>query len=53
MSKELTPAAREQKRQQAQVVHEAAQVLEAHHASQELISTLLDWADEIAPNQGE
>jgi len=49
----LTPGARKQRMAQAQVVWEAAQVLKAHHASHELIAALTEWADKIAPDEGE
>lgn len=41
--------AAEQKRQQAQVLWEAAQILKAHHASHDLVSAVANYADEIAP----
>ena len=41
--------AAEQKRKQAQVLWEAAQILKAHHASHDLVSAVSNYADEIAP----
>lgn len=49
----LSPTARKRRVAQAQVIWEAAQVLKAHHASHELIAALTEWADKIAPNEGE